>query len=120
MNIPVYNGTIFSSFFTDQNLTPISNKNELRSCDENPRDVLLSEPPQRLMGLLFLDDSYFCCGATCAAALYVYSLLKSAYGGSNIVCWVRLVRHKTCSPQSMFVWASSSNVIVCYSIDHNN
>ena len=35
MNLPVYNGTIFSSFFTDQNLTPILNKNQLRSCDEN-------------------------------------------------------------------------------------
>ena len=27
MNLPVYNGTIFSSLFTDQNLMPIVNKN---------------------------------------------------------------------------------------------
>ena len=39
MNLPVYYGTIFSSFFTDQNLTPILNKNQLRSCAEKiPRD----------------------------------------------------------------------------------
>ena len=35
MNSPVYNGTIFSDFFTDQNFTPIYEKNQLRSCDEN-------------------------------------------------------------------------------------
>ena len=36
MNLPVYNGTIFSSFFSDQNITPILvYKNKLRSCDEN-------------------------------------------------------------------------------------
>ena len=35
MNFPVYNGTIFSSFFTDQNLTPIWNKDQVRSCDKN-------------------------------------------------------------------------------------
>ena len=35
MNLPVYNGTIFSSFFTDQNITPILNKNQLQLCDEN-------------------------------------------------------------------------------------
>ena len=35
MNLPVYNGTILSNFFTDQNLMPILNKNQLRSCDKN-------------------------------------------------------------------------------------
>ena len=35
MYFPVYNAAIFSSFFTDQNLTPNLNKKELRSCDEN-------------------------------------------------------------------------------------
>ena len=45
MNLPVFSGTFFSSFFTDQNLTPILNKNQLRSCDEIPCDEgLLSEP----------------------------------------------------------------------------
>ena len=29
-----------------------------------------------------------CCGTASAAALYIYSLLKYAYGGSHIVCWV--------------------------------
>ena len=29
MNSPVYNGAIFSSFFTDQNLAPILNKNHI-------------------------------------------------------------------------------------------
>ena len=35
MSLPVYSGTIFPSFFTDQNPTPVLNKNELPSCDEN-------------------------------------------------------------------------------------
>ena len=35
----------FSSFFTDQSLTPILNKSQLRSCDEiSCDDGLLSEP----------------------------------------------------------------------------
>ena len=34
MNLPVYNWTIFLSFFTDQNLMPIVNKIELLSWDE--------------------------------------------------------------------------------------
>ena len=41
----------FSTFFTDQNLTPILNKNQLRSCDEVPRDDgLLSEPTTKVNG----------------------------------------------------------------------
>ena len=37
MNLPLYNRTIFSNFFTDQNVTPIliKKKNELGSTDEN-------------------------------------------------------------------------------------
>ena len=48
-NFWVYLYTIelfFSSFFTDQNLTPILNKNQLRSCD----DGLLSEPTTEVNG----------------------------------------------------------------------
>ena len=30
MNLPIYNGTTFSSFFTNQNLTSVLSKNELR------------------------------------------------------------------------------------------
>ena len=41
----------FSSFFTDQNPTPILNKNQLRSCDEIPRDDgLVSEPTTEVNG----------------------------------------------------------------------
>ena len=39
----------FSSFFTDQNLTPILNKNQLRSCDVNT-DGLLFEPTTEVSG----------------------------------------------------------------------
>ena len=31
MNLPVYNGTIFPSFFTDQNLKPILNNNKKKN-----------------------------------------------------------------------------------------
>ena len=34
-NLPVNNGTIFSRVFTDQKFTPILNKSQLQSCDEN-------------------------------------------------------------------------------------
>ena len=47
MSLPVYNGTtFFSNFYTDQNLTPNLNKNQLRkSVTKIPRDEgLLSEP----------------------------------------------------------------------------
>ena len=46
MNLPVYNGTIFSSFFTDQNLTLILNINQSYGhVTKIPRDdSLLSEP----------------------------------------------------------------------------
>ena len=51
MNSPVYNGTIFSNFFTDQNLTPNLNKIQLRSCDEIPRDDgLISVPTTQVNG----------------------------------------------------------------------
>ena len=40
-----------SSFFTDQNLTPILFKNQLWSCNEKPRDEgLLSEPTTEVNG----------------------------------------------------------------------
>ena len=42
MNLPVNNGTIFSNFFTDQNVKPILNKNELRPCDVM-RDYFISQ-----------------------------------------------------------------------------
>ena len=51
MNLPVYSGTIFSSFFTDQNLTPISNKNQYGHVTKIPRDDgLLPEPTTEVNG----------------------------------------------------------------------
>ena len=54
MNLPVYNGPIFSGFFTDHKLTPVLNKNQLRSCDEDMNiphdDGLLSEPATEANG----------------------------------------------------------------------
>ena len=42
----------FSSFFTDQNLTPILNENQLRPCDVNTTssDGLLFEPTTEVNG----------------------------------------------------------------------
>ena len=57
MNLPVYNGTIFSSFFTDQNLTPVlNNKKKCKGhVTKIPRDDgLLSEPSTDVNG----DDPY--------------------------------------------------------------
>ena len=51
MNLPVYNGTIFSSFFTDQNLTPILNKNQLGYVSKIPLDNgLFSDPATEVNG----------------------------------------------------------------------
>ena len=52
MNLPVYNGTfLFSSFFTDQNLTPILNKNEHGHVTKiSIDDSLLSEPNTEVNG----------------------------------------------------------------------
>ena len=47
MNLAVYNGTIFSSLFTDQNLAPIVNQNG--SAHEYD-DELLSEPTTEVNG----------------------------------------------------------------------
>ena len=47
----VQNGTILSSFFTDQNLTPILNKNQYSHMTKIPRDDgLLSEPTTEVNG----------------------------------------------------------------------
>ena len=45
MNLPVYNGTIFSSFFTGQNLTP--------NCKQNPWFFLHLLPQSRIGRMLF-------------------------------------------------------------------
>ena len=52
MNLPVYNGTFFfSSFFTDQNLTPILNKISDSHVTKIPcDDGLLSEPITEVNG----------------------------------------------------------------------
>ena len=50
MNLPVYNGAFFfSSFFTDQKLTPILNKIRHGHVTKIPRDDgLLSEPTTKV------------------------------------------------------------------------
>ena len=58
MNLPVYNGTIFSSFFTDQNLMPILNKKQLWYMTKIPRDdCLLSDPTTEVNGNDKVQDS---------------------------------------------------------------
>ena len=51
MNLPVYKGTIFSSFCTDQNLTPILNENQHGHVTKIPcDDGILSEPATEVNG----------------------------------------------------------------------
>ena len=51
MNLPVYNGIFFSTFFTDQNLTPILNKISYGHVTKIPRDNgVLSEPSKEVNG----------------------------------------------------------------------
>ena len=51
MNLPVYAGTIFSSFFTDQNLASILNKISKSHMTKIPHDDgLLSEPTTEVNG----------------------------------------------------------------------
>ena len=51
MVLPVNNGTIFSTFLTDQNLTPILNKIGYNHVTKIPRDDgLLSEPTTEVNG----------------------------------------------------------------------
>ena len=60
MNFPVYNGPIFSSFFTDQNLTPILKNISYGHVMKIPRDDgLLSEPTIEMNGndLLCMRES---------------------------------------------------------------
>ena len=51
MNLPLYNGTIFSSFCTNQNLTPILTKISYGLVTKTPRDDdLLSAPTIEVNG----------------------------------------------------------------------
>ena len=51
MNLLVYNGTIFSSFFTDKNLTPILNTHGYGHVTKIPRDDgVLYEPTTEVNG----------------------------------------------------------------------
>ena len=51
MNLPVYKWTIFSTFFTDQNPTPVWNKMSYGQVTKTSRDAgLLSEPTTEVNG----------------------------------------------------------------------
>ena len=55
MNLPVYSGTIFSCFFTDQNLTPVVKKMAASMNDDNnfdtSIDLSLSDYKSKLLSL---------------------------------------------------------------------